>query len=89
MPPARKPKKLSKPRRCQVKLRMGAEVPFADDTGGVPGGAERIGHGRFGERQAVRGGGGVPCGIIFAAEALLIAPVNRPARDGLQTGQES
>ena len=56
-----------------VKLRMGAEVPFANRAGGVAGGAEGIGQRGFGKWQAVGDGSGIPLGIKFVAKALLVA----------------
>jgi len=56
-----------------VKLRMGAEVPFANRAGGVTGGAEGIGNRGFGKWQAVGDGSGIPLGIKFVAKALLVA----------------
>ena len=48
--------------------RFGAKVPFANDAGGVAGGFEALGDGRFGQRHSLRAGG-----IELVSEAVLVA----------------
>ena len=62
-----------------------AQMPFADHAGGVARSLEVIADGRLADRQACRGSSGRrPVGL--EAEAVLVAPVTRPARDGQHCG---
>ena len=70
----------------RVKLRVGAEMPLANGPSRIAGGTERIGDGGFGEWQAVGGGGGVPFGIKFVAEALLVTASENSGAGGTAHG---
>ena len=73
----------------RIEFRRRAQVRFADHARGIAGRPQAIGKSRFRKRQADRVGARAPrlaarTGIELVPEALLIAPVNSPARVGLQ-----
>ncbi len=57
----------------RVHFRQRAEVPLADQAGGVAGGLEPVGEGRLGQRQAL-----AAAGIELVAEAGLVAAGQQP-----------
>jgi len=71
---AEKTEKLVEAAPVRMKLRVGAEVPFADDAGRVTRAMEGVGDRGLREREDVGRAGGIPLGVILVAEALLVAP---------------
>lgn len=75
-------RKSSKPRRCG-QFGGAAEVPFADEGGGVAGGAEVVGHGFFADGEADAGRGVFRAdGIKLETETRLVAPGEKAGARG-------
>ena len=61
-----------------MKLRVRAQVPFADRGGRIAGAAQGIGDGFLGERQTVNLARRIPARVEFMTEALLVASGDEP-----------